>query len=166
MFQSTPPARAATEASYFWDAWNAFQSTPPARAATRRAMGPNVGFRFQSTPPARAATLPKMYGTPAYRFNPRRPRGRRLCVLFCVLYTAVFQSTPPARAATCLLCRSGTLVYVSIHAAREGGDGTRSGIQLLDFCFNPRRPRGRRPCILRRRCRSPPSRAAWIETPP
>ena len=33
-----------------------------------------------------------------------------------------FQSTPPVKAATCFLCVLSVLCYISIHAAREGGD--------------------------------------------
>ena len=56
LFQSTPPARAATWPDITGLEANAFQSTPPARAAT----------------PARSARF-----LHAFRFNPRRPRGRR-----------------------------------------------------------------------------------------
>ena len=55
-----------------------FQSTPPARAATASTFVLDIASRFQSTPPARAATLQRWtLGTVLDRFNPRRPRGRR-----------------------------------------------------------------------------------------
>ena len=101
-FQSTPPARAATRT--VWQlpaAIRLFQSTPPARAATRnvRCSGYSPGS-FQSTPPARAATARQVaVALPVCCFNPRRPRGRR---------------------PTQLVDRAGFVV--SIHAARAGGD--------------------------------------------
>ena len=58
---------------------------------------------FQSTPPARAATL--LVAT--------KPQ------------ILLFQSTPPARAATSRPPERVGLLRVSIHAAREGGDGER-----------------------------------------
>ena len=103
VFQSTPPARAATSArmaglrrsmrfnprrprgrrpcsySLMTSVSSSFQSTPPARAATSDVDDGNCVAAFQSTPPARAAT-----------YGPRRSATVRY----------LFQSTPPARAAT------------------------------------------------------------------
>ena len=124
VFQSTPPARAATcgwpvldaacscfnprrprgrrpSASAAYPRLRSFQSTPPARAATA-----SHGVRlpdtvFQSTPPARAATVYRISARQArLRFNPRRPRGRRPRRLDHMADLERFQSTPPARAAT------------------------------------------------------------------
>ena len=39
-------------------------------------------------------------------------------------WTARFQSTPPVKAATSIRHPAGAGRYISIHAAREGGDGT------------------------------------------
>ena len=99
-FQSTPPARAATDGVGLI-AWRIkFQSTPPARAATMVGSAMFPPRLFQSTPPARAATLPTIWqNTPD-----------------------AFQSTPPARAATERACGLRPPREVSIHAAREGGD--------------------------------------------
>ena len=55
-FQSTPPARAATQLQLPYGRPDVFQSTPPARAATRVGVISNALLEFQSTPPARAAT--------------------------------------------------------------------------------------------------------------
>ncbi len=125
VFQSTPPARAATPStSSGFRPCPKFQSTPPARAAT---LASNIRFRpvdvsihaaraggdgrtrsyrprrsgFQSTPPARAATAPAVSSSICPRcFNPRRPRGRRL------EHRSHSYHNP----------------RVSIHAARAGGD--------------------------------------------
>ena len=78
-------------------------------------------------------------------FNPRRPRGRRLIGADASIVAALFQSTPPARAATLRHTVFRIDHRVSIHAAREGGDRQASGRPPRQGCFNPRRPRGRRP---------------------
>ena len=71
--QSTP-ARAATTSVP-----SLFQSTPPARAATSDVAAGLRSTEFQSTPPARAATAAELHGVSCdVCFNPRRPRGRRL----------------------------------------------------------------------------------------
>ena len=55
-----------------------FQSTPPARAATGTDGGGTPAILFQSTPPARAATATtRPHAREPECFNPRRPRGRR-----------------------------------------------------------------------------------------
>ena len=101
-------------------------------------------------------------------FNPRRPRGRRRTSANACALCAWFQSTPPARAATVgdehPVVRNGVSIHaareggdadkplddqtrnVSIHAAREGGDAPFASGLCVFACFNPRRPRGRRPC--------------------
>ena len=87
---------------------------------------------FQSTPPARGATpgrpvTLKIIGN----FNPRPPRGGRHA-----------------------LDRNGSiLLYISIHAPREGGDSSSSSSKPRSLYFNPRPPRGGRhesrirPCV-------------------
>ena len=83
-------------------------------------MSPSViSAIFQSTPPVKAATF--------FRFSADG------CELF--------QSTPPVKAATCLLCVLSVLCYISIHAAREGGDPMQESSMLSrQLYFNPRRP--------------------------
>ena len=58
--------------------------------------------RFQSTPPARGATS----------------------ISWVLSLILSFQSTPPARGATMFLRRGPRYFMISIHAPREGGDGT------------------------------------------
>ena len=56
-FQSTPPARGATQNSIWCISSLIFQSTPPARGATLLAANTyDILLLFQSTPPARGAT--------------------------------------------------------------------------------------------------------------
>ena len=83
-----------------------FQSAPPVRAATViRSTMPNA-TSFQSAPPVRAAT------------GNRAPPTT----------TSQFQSAPPVRAATWHTYRTTGYTYVSIRAAREGGDSNRRSV--------------------------------------
>ena len=102
-----------------------FQSTPSARRATPEQEDRQGNEKFQSTPSARRAT--GMVGT----------------------YTSDedgFQSTPSARRATLLPCAAWPTQEISIHALREESDicGFWTRSSALDF--NPRPPRGERPC--------------------
>ena len=143
LFQSTRPARGATESVHIVNDALVFQSTRPARGATRpgRPQGSAGGFQstrpargatyslipcattdaFQSTRPARGATSVPVDGTWALGFNPRAPRGAR-------------------RTDLVLSCHRG----VSIHAPRAGRDP--SGLCHVPRypSFNPRAPRGAR----------------------
>ncbi len=168
LFQSAPPAWAATRVVDADALQTVFQSAPPAWAATPSQQGAARILRFQSAPPAWAATFHtrpqrklKAVSIRAARvggdccsihpwacsccFNPRRPRGRRLRRVSASIGEVMFQSAPPAWAATRWGCWRGRAAAVSIRAARVGGDAPplrgRPGV----VCFNPRRPRGRRP---------------------
>ena len=102
---------------------------------------------FQSTHPARGATLPA--GSVAARlaisihapregcdavhagthrchmnFNPRTPRGVRRFIFHDEKASFLFQSTHPARGATEHAWKEGSETTISIHAPREGCDGT------------------------------------------
>ena len=52
----------------------------------------------------------------------------------------IFQSTPPVKAATAVAVIHINLVYISIHAAREGGDRFPLAVVPRPKDFNPRRP--------------------------
>ena len=106
-----------------------FQSTLPARGATLQQWQGRLPNRFQSTLPARGATvftsfsvaLPNYISIHAPREGSDRSPTR-------MLFSACsFQSTLPARGAT---------------RAHPTGDGTQG-------YFNPRSPRGERPCMPR-----------------
>ena len=81
-------------------------------------------MEFQSTLPARGATRPP----------------------FFVWKDGLFQSTLPARGATGAYLRRIGYHRISIHAPREGSDGCVSPPKRLPQNFNPRSPRGERPC--------------------
>ena len=99
-FQSTPPSREATKASYQanidmvisihasltgGDGIGAitinklmeFQSTPPSREATLQSGTSMLILLFQSTPPSREATQEHRLLSQRPHFNPRLPHGRR-----------------------------------------------------------------------------------------
>ena len=122
-----------------------FQSTPPARAATP---GHNASLSILGVSIHAAREGGDFRGSLSAarwrRFNPRRPRGRRHGIAATGAPHATFQSTPPARAATRPRGSHKRLFVVSIHAAREGGDRDRRIFPDAPRCFNPRRPRGRR----------------------
>ena len=90
-------------------------------------------FLFQSTLPARGAT----------RFACRFVRK------------STFQSTLPARGATFCARASRADSLISIHAPREGSDGTRDSANFRAPNFNPRSPRGERRCRMHPHANSP-----------
>ena len=86
-------------------------------------------------------------GTYAHRFNPRAPCGARRRWRFVRSFVMVFQSTHPSRGATVSSIGSiQTLRFQSTHPSRGATCGRRceTGISKR---FNPRTPRGVRPCI-------------------
>ena len=146
LFQSTPPARAATAGRHARLPANSvsihaareggdgiallpsstpepFQSTPPARAATasQRVMW-WWGLCFNPRRPRGRRRRRPSRSSGHGRFNPRRPRGRRPERANAKYRAILFQSTPPARAATAAMSPFPRDDGVSIHAAREGGD--------------------------------------------
>ena len=174
LFQSTPPARAATACSR-QKAEQAVSIHAARAGGDRGEPAPNCYvLLFQSTPPARAATAGSSSDSlDSMCFNPRRPRGRRLVRCNCIR-RAEWVSIHAARAGgdvrTSLpvsiiasvsihaaraggdrrdMSAAGMRCGVSIHAARAGGDvAVDDGIPLWHVGFNPRRPRGRRrPCM-------------------
>ena len=126
-----------------------FQSTPPARAATRcpHRVHHRSGVSIHAAREGgdRMVLRPR---APLARFNPRRPRGRRQGAVILSFIYKEFQSTPPARAATASTAPVTWRCTVSIHAAREGGDPAKRRKPRARKSFNPRRPRGRRQTVL------------------
>ena len=133
-------------------AWNIiknlflFQSTLPARGATQGTASCPASILFQSTLPARGATGCRENGRlcSGY-FNPHSPRGERHVVLSRVIRQQIFQSTLPARGATPEAANILRRILISIHTPREGSDvaATRQCRPCLNF--NPHSPRGERP---------------------
>jgi len=124
-FQSTRPARGATDVGGYNESAKRFQSTRPARGATTLPDGSTHVFLFQSTRPARGATPQALAGAPVRgSFNPRAPRGaRRLKHWLEHLYAEVSIHAPRAGRDP---KDAPDLVHppeVSIHAPRAGRDG-------------------------------------------
>ena len=101
---------------------------------------------FQSTPPARGATVENgMLVVRYYKFQSTPPaRGATRMSRIVRWAASQFQSTPPARGATHVAPVRVLYRQISIHAPREGGDAYRHCHQHHDLHFNPRPPRGGR----------------------
>ena len=122
-----------------------FQSTLPARGATDASHSSMRRFRFQSTLPARGATGARLDSAEVVGISIHAPRtGSDVFGVGHTCRHGVFQSTLPARGATCIfpaLClhfpfqstlpaRGATLfralrrahIVISIHAPRTGSD--------------------------------------------
>ena len=101
-----------------------FQSTLPARGATEILCISKESARFQSTLPARGATERRgLKMADIANFNPRSPHGERRRSISCSKSLTVFQSTLPARGATRWEQRGAGRRSISIHAPRTGSDG-------------------------------------------
>ena len=126
-----------------------FQSTPPARGATRLCRAEYSGGAISIHAPREGGdgAWAALQGKASINFNPRPPRGGRLKFGLDFAEIGQFQSTPPARGATSLHRplhhrgghfnprppRGGRRLHdghilaaglISIHAPREGGDGS------------------------------------------
>ena len=146
-----------------------FQSTPPARGATNTIFKAGCIKQFQSTPPARGATLWDKQGDSSHHISIHAPRERG-DLDFSSNWSGswLFQSTPPARGATSTGAsrrrgrrnfnprppREGRLPlrranrvwqHISIHAPRERGDCSGWPVCRKRSDFNPRPPREGRP---------------------
>ena len=126
-FQSTHPARGATSNDKRLEADELlFQSTHPARGATvcRRATMDVFTCFNPRTPRGVRRTVSTLVIQLPSSFNPRTPRGVRHTISTVKEVTNMFQSTHPARGATYLLLHPSHKVSISIHAPREGCDGS------------------------------------------
>ena len=123
-----------------------FQSTLPARGATQASNCIVQHEQFQSTLPARGATrCERVSEQAAVDFNPRSPHGERRLPLRTVRQPARFQSTLPARGATAgVQGISVAALSISIHAPRTGSDSHEDDHAVDIRNFNPRSPHGER----------------------
>ena len=79
-----------------------------------------------------------------YDFNPRPPRGGRQSRFTGMGFPAYFNPRPPRGGRPNCTCYAWGRFWISIHAPREGGDGTpQKGVDKYRH-FNPRPPRGGR----------------------
>ena len=121
-----------------------FLSTPSARRATEIEASKLRPDEFLSTPSARRATFlrPHPAAPPSY-FYPRPPRGGRPGVFVPQRDAAQFLSTPSARRATSVQYPDHQGRTISIHALREEGDRSSSGVRK-SICLFLSTPSARR----------------------
>ena len=101
--------------------------------------------KFQSTPPARGATF--VYGCSAYfsgHFNPRPPRGGRPGWITGTASGLGISIHAPREGGDGSYKVNLLVYFISIHAPREGGDTWDRMSRDAAFDFNPRPPRGGR----------------------
>ena len=170
VFQSTLPARGATDADVLFLCNVEFQSTLPARGATRVTKAECLDLPISIHAPRTGSDRPcgQMRGRRVRDFNPRSPHGERRATDAYRSAFWTFQSTLPARGATPSsafsmpqsgisihaprtgsdLCALAVIVrlVISIHAPRTGSDRTRCSSPTTRRYFNPRSPHGERPC--------------------
>ena len=102
--------------------------------------------KFQSTPPARGATF--VYGCSAYfsgHFNPRPPRGGRPGWITGTASGLGISIHAPREGGDGSYKVNLLVYFISIHAPREGGDASGAARRRKrSLNFNPRPPRGGR----------------------
>ena len=149
-----PRGKRLLNSLYSFSCW-LFQSTLPAREATHRSHPPRWGRNhFNPRFPRGKRPQADVQHDVRLHFNPRFPRGKRLCNPVFPLLQERFQSTLPAREATSRTCWKAPTRQISIHASREGSDRSNPILCGHGGNFNPRFPRGKRPCAppIARRC--------------
>ena len=123
-FQSTLPARGATDRCKRVGGYRPFQSTLPARGATDVLLDCGGVLRISIHAPRTGSDkLHAMITRSRRHFNPRSPHGERPFIdhLRRVRQWA-FQSTLPARGATFQALVPSCAYIISIHAPRTGSD--------------------------------------------
>ena len=164
-FQSTRPARGATNVTLFALCATIYFNPRAPRGARRGSAAPPSSPRrisihapregrdvvqqliedyrreFQSTRPARGATGKTVFLTREEAFQSTRPaRGATGRAKWYTIPKSVFQSTRPARGATGRRHRRRHGRRISIHAPREGRDPAMSAAGDLSWSFQSTRP--------------------------
>ena len=150
-FQSTPSARRAT-----WPIpphgtnCKNFNPRPPRGGRPTAAAGGQHGRVFQSTPSARRATLLTKALQAASEISIHALREEGDMVLKSpVVLSVLFQSTPSARRATRAPGQQSRRfsIFQSTPSARRATHSVPISSGLSNY-FNPRPPRGGRPCVV------------------
>ena len=171
-FQSTRPARGATNQQCTNEKDQQFQSTRPARGATMvtsriRPAGPRVSihaprtgrdhrglpnFLFHRVSIHAPRTGRDSVSRPDYRafaVSIHAPRtGRDVRLLWPSARNRCFNPRAPHGARPCGTGNTNIVKDVSIHAPRTGRDRNRGRIAQRIKCFNPRAPHGARPVAM------------------
>ena len=123
-----------------------FQSTLPARGATETINCYCMIMPFQSTLPARGATKPSAtIPDDVDNFNPRSPHGERLLQLFDAFRNLRISIHAPRTGSDArYVWRSCAGRSISIHAPRTGSDVGKLLLERVALHFNPRSPHGER----------------------
>ena len=123
-----------------------FLSTLPARGATDAVAPVGVPGDISIHAPREGSDPLGLRDCPQRQhFYPRSPRGERPARWPTCTVCGRFLSTLPARGATALPYCGFAILYISIHAPREGSDGFSVALILTRYYFYPRSPRGERP---------------------
>ena len=123
IFQSTPPARGATQIGNIIKLHIGISIHAPREGGDHTTFARLLVYAdFNPRPPRGGRRHIARYKLLMRNFNPRSPRGGRLHPLLKCFRNVLFQSTPPARGATSLAMLLCVPVDISIHAPREGGD--------------------------------------------
>ena len=130
----------------FYHSFFKFLSTPSSRRATGAARHhATVPTYFYPRPPRGGRHHDyARNGQSSSNFYPRPPRGGRPTSSLCHAVYSGFLSTPSARRATTESANLPSHTTISIHALREEGDVSSSGLPSNWNYFYPRPPRGGR----------------------
>ncbi len=122
-----------------------FNPRAPRGARPRNVAWSTRPEQFQSTRPTRSATSKNRGRCSLGSFNPRAPRGARL--MYCRLESHCLVSIhAPHAERDVRIPALGHLTKVSIHAPHAERDAIAFGARHIRDRFNPRAPRGARPC--------------------
>ena len=148
-FQSTLPARGATDRVELKDRAFLFQSTLPARGATLELLKTAVYQSFQSTLPARGATRGREANTKAMLISIHAPRTGSDCGGSGFLARVELISIHAPRTGSDAVGREPRKTEtISIHAPRTGSDVFADAHGRITAHFNPRSPHGERHGVL------------------
>ena len=170
VFQSTLPARGATDADVLFLCNVEFQSTLPARGATESETSFTPAAKFQSTLPARGATdhavkcadvecaisihaprtgsdaPPTPTAARSGHFNPRSPHGERPVRVGGNSQTCYFNPrSPHGERQNAVFITNDATVFQSTLPARGATRCNHYAGNVRKY-FNPRSPHGERPC--------------------
>ena len=145
-FQSTLPARGATQPPAEHASGQQFQSTLPARGATASDSS-SAGIPTISIHAPRTGSDQSRQPEPAAasNFNPRSPHGERQCRSESkVSSNKYFNPRSPHGERRVATAENGWHAIISIHAPRTGSDHAVAVLVAVSADFNPRSPHGER----------------------
>ena len=141
-FQSTLPARGATQSAENCSKSKRFQSTLPARGATAHIAPRSLSRRFQSTLPARGATQPFQTLPTHQRISIHAPRtgSDRTKLQADVISAPISIHAPRTGSDTEVGAKYNNYELISIHAPRTGSDTHADYLDSLPLPFQSTLP--------------------------